>query len=181
MLGLLTFGVNVAPAYGQALELPFEGELTDVDGAPLDGAVGIVVRLYDRAEGGEPYFEERHEAEVIGGRFVLPIGRHAAIDPAIFDGGVLFLGLEIDGDGEELSPRFTIGAVPFAIRALNGGAPGPEGPPGPAGPTGDEGPPGIAGATGTPGVRGPAGPSGAPGPRGHRGPAGPTGADGPKG
>ncbi len=86
--------------------------------------------------------------------------------------------------------------VPYALFALNGGAPGPQGPqgiPGAAGPKGDKGDQGAAGAQGlagpkgeqgdpgVAGVQGPVGPQGLKGDKGDPGAAGPTGATGPQG
>ncbi|MEQ9500038.1 MAG: hypothetical protein RIT81_24400 [Deltaproteobacteria bacterium] len=179
----------LAPATAVAqVTLPFEGFITDEAQMPIDTPVDIVVRLYDVENGGTPLFEETHTGVMpLGGYFYFTIGEVQALDASIFNGAVLYLGVEVGDDATELAPRFRAGFVPFAVRALSadaGGPVGPTGPTGATGPAGLDGPPGPAGPTGPQGAIGPAGgpgPAGAAGPTGAPGPAGATGAIGPQG
>ncbi len=94
------------------------------------------------------------------------------------------LWVEVVVDGKKLTPRRKIGAVPFAVEAMN---PGPKGDTGAAGPQGAAGAQGPKGDTGAAGATGPQGPKGDTGATGTQGPVGPkgdtgaTGAQGPKG
>lgn len=183
-----------APALASAqVQLPFEGFLTDAQDMPIAAPFDAVVRLYDSAEGVTPIFEETHSGVVpMDGYFFLNIGETTALDISLFGGSELYIGVTIIGEDLELAPRFKVGFVPFAVRALSadGGEIGPAGPPGAAGADGADGADGAVGAAGADGANGadgatgPAGPAGAAGPRGATGPiglAGPTGTTGTRG
>jgi hypothetical protein len=95
-----------------------------------------------------------------------------------FDGSERWL--EVVIDGQTMSPRQRVGAVPYASFALSGNE-GPAGPQGPPGPQGATGPQGVQGAEGATGPQGLPGPQGATGPQGLQGPQGVQGATGPQG
>lgn len=174
-------------AFAQTLPgatIHFSGYLTDLGGAPINGLVDVEVRILDQPIGGNELFYEQQRGIVVEeGSFELDIGSVEPMTAAVFEvadgqltGGGRYVGLRLDGDPSELSPRFPITIVPFAMRSLLGdGTPGPQGAPGPAGPIGATGPAGPEGPAGPAGTTGPAGPQGAPGS------AGPTGSQGPQG
>jgi len=197
-------------------QLQFRGSLSSSDGIPVDcpGPLvcstppTIVVRIYtDPNADIAPLFEETHENVFVDkGNFDLQIGLFSPLDPSVF-AQPLFLGLDIDGDGEAL-PRLPLLSVPTAFQAINSqelegfgaddfvkseevgtlvGPIGPEGPEGPAGPKGDagaqgdDGPAGPKGDTGAQGDEGPAGPKGDTGAQGAQGATGSTGSTGSQG
>lgn len=172
-------------AGAQTLEVPFEGLMTDATGGLFDGSVDIEVRIYDMPQGGNEVFFELHSGVPVDqGLFSLPLGSIQPFPQNLFgetDPTLLsddrYIGLWVVGDASELAPRFQVGFVPFAIRALSGssGTPGPIGPQGAAGPAGATGP---AGADGAAGSMGPPGGIGGVGPQGPAGPTGSTGATG---
>jgi hypothetical protein len=173
VLGLIilcVFGISTLQAQIPE-QLHFRGVLTDTYGIPINCVNPlvcstppvIVVRIYTDAEADiPPIFEETHEAVFVDqGIFDLEIGTFSPLDPAVFD-QPLFLGLEINGDGEAL-PRQPLLSVPTAFQAIHAqhlsGLPGseyvtvedvgflegPQGEPGEQGPQGEQGEPGIQG------------------------------------
>ena len=91
------------------------------------------------------------------------------------------LWVEVMVNYKKLSPRRKLGAVPYAVEALNPGPKGDKGDTGAQGPKGDKGDTGAAGPQGPKGDKGDTGATGAQGPKGDKGDTGATGAQGPKG
>ncbi len=109
---LPALSLAAAPAW-----IPVQAYLTDADGNPLDGEHDIDLRLYDADAGGAALFDENHTVMVEQGLVTLYLGANQALDLSLFrDQDELYLGIEIDGDGE-MSPRLTLGSVPFAGHA----------------------------------------------------------------
>ena len=191
MLRFFVFALLVmvaTPAFALPDQFIQEGYLTRQNGAPLNGEVTLRVRLYDRALGGGPLFEEVHQnVTLINGYYAIMVGSVNPIPADIFQRAELYYGLRVD-DGDELSPRTQMVKVPAAFEAdtaLNvigditpntvtiGGvmvidAAGKW--------VGD--PTGLRGPAGVDGAQGERGPQGDPGPMGPRGPAGQDGAVG---
>ena len=124
----LVAGLCVAgPAAAQDMPdvLPYQGMLTDADGAPLDGSVDITFRLYESSDAAEPVWTEAiDDAIVEEGVFYVYLGQEVAVWDDLIDGQTRYLGIEINGDGE-MAPRQKVGAVPYAVlsgnaRALGG-------------------------------------------------------------
>lgn len=105
-----------APAW-----IPVQAYLTDADGNPLSGQHEIDLSVYDSASGGNALFSEAHTTMVDNGLVTLYLGDNQPLDLGLFrDNQELFLGVEVDSDGE-MSPRFTLGAVPYAGFAQHAG------------------------------------------------------------
>lgn len=88
------------------------------DAGPLDGTVSLTLTLFDAATGGSAVHEETvTSAVVVDGELVHELGASAAnpIDDAVLDRPELFLQVVLNG--ETLSPRLPIRAVPYALRA----------------------------------------------------------------
>lgn len=88
----------------------------------------------------------------VNGRFRIPLAD--ACTKAVQANADLWV--EVAVAGKKLSPRKKLGAVPYAIEALN---PGPKGDKGGAGDKGDTGATGPKGSTGATGPKGPPGPT----------------------
>ncbi|MGM0558872.1 MAG: hypothetical protein ACQEVA_20965 [Myxococcota bacterium] len=104
-----------APAAAQVPDtLPVQGFLTDADDAPIDGTTTVTFRLYDNESGGSELWSETRDLEVREGRFSVYLGTQTPVDASLFTGGGdRYLGVTV-GNGEELTPRFTLGTVPYA-------------------------------------------------------------------
>lgn len=182
-----------------------EGWFFRADGTPETGTLSVRFALYTTATSTAIVWQETQSLTLDArGYYSTLLGQSTPLDPAVFDGEVLWVGLRV-ADEAELSPRQPLASVPYAFRAEVaggleiGGQPlidpdtgewlGPEGPgqTGATGPTGATGATGREGPTGPRGVDGPRGPTGATGPTGPTGPAGaigpagPTGPQGPQG
>jgi hypothetical protein len=129
MLMFLGLSAAAQPAL-QGLAFSYQGELT-LAGAPVQGTRTMTFRLFDVPSGG-----------AASGALTLP---QVAVDAGLFTveldyGPGIFVGqqlwLEVEVEGQLLSPRQRITSAPYALYALNGN-PGPIGPPGPPGPKGD--------------------------------------------
>lgn len=191
---LLTALLLVASAFAHAAPqqtlFTYQGSLS-ANGAPANGTYDFTFTLYNAETDGSPLTSPVAipGLTVSNGSFTVDLDF-----PGQFAGEQRWI--EVAVDGQTLSPRQPVGAVPVAQFALNAdvagppGPPGPQGPAGPTGPVGAEGPQGPmgatgaegpAGATGAAGPIGPAGPQGQAGATGAIGPAGPAGATGPAG
>lgn len=191
--------------------LHFQSYLTDRDGQPVFDTVELKIRLFDGpGADAEVLFEEAHDQEVEFGLLNAEIGSVETLDPTIFDGGAVYLEMQVNG--EVLGPRHKLASVPYALRAANALsedqirdalhselAPSDcsEGETvekaadgswtcapmaaGPQGPQGDVGPVGPQGPAGPQGDTGAVGPTGPQGPQGTQGATGPQGAAGPQG
>jgi hypothetical protein len=172
---------------------------------PVSGSLSVTFAIYDAATGGTMLWTETHQITFDNGYFSAELGSTTAFPATVFDGSTRYLGITV-GTDPEMSPRATVGSVPYAFLAndvngdihptsvsvggttvidMNGhwvgqpmGATGATGPQGPIGPAGPVGPAGATGATGSTGAVGPQGPAGA---TGAAGPQGPAGAQGPTG
>jgi hypothetical protein len=107
-----------ASAFATSVELPYQGRLTGVDGAPITGQHTITVRLYNAANSvvfTEPFIN----IDIDDGFFSVQLGA----DPTNYDlqhtvvGTSTSIGIEVDTGGE-MSPRSPIGSVPFATFSL---------------------------------------------------------------
>lgn len=107
----------MAPA-GAAVpgEVSYQGLLLDSGGQPITGPVDLDFDLFDVATGGTSVWSESHTAvDVLDGVYDVVLGSTAPITPALVSGGALWL--EVTVDGETLSPRQRLLAVPYAVRA----------------------------------------------------------------
>lgn len=185
---LMAVWLLIASAAAQAVPqetlFTYQGSLS-ANGGPANGAYDFTFTLYDAETGGSPLTlpVTIPGLTVSNGSFTVDLDF-----PAQFTGEQRWI--EVTVNGQTLSPRQPVNAVPvaqFALDAAVAGPVGPEGPEGPQGPTGatgpegPQGPVGAVGATGPEGPQGPAGAAGATGPEGPQGPAGAAGATGPEG
>lgn len=103
-----------------ALEVNYQGVLTDSADAPLNATVGIAIRIYDDATAGTLLYSESHSGVmVINGLFSLSLGGGlptlGTFDASLFATGGRWL--EVEVDGETLAPRQAFLSVPYAANA----------------------------------------------------------------
>ncbi len=110
-----------APGVSLAQSVPdgvaFAGRVADADG-PVDGAVSLTFRIFDQPSNGTLAWEETYDDTVAEqGLVYVTLGVTAGneLDGTVFDGGAKFLEIEVDGD--LMSPRLPILSVPYATRA----------------------------------------------------------------
>ncbi len=112
----LTLGV-AGPAAAAPQSISFTGNLSDEAG-PVAGSVNITARVFDGNN--QKLWEERHDGvQPKDGLVFLELGsvdrENNALDTTVFDGGARFLEIEVDGD--VLSPRLALLSVPYATHA----------------------------------------------------------------
>jgi hypothetical protein len=105
--------------------LHYQGYLTNAVGDPVhcpdavacpDETFDLTFQLYDSAEGGDPLWEETHEAvPIVRGTFDVELGSEGPIDPAVLSDPT-WLGLSVNGSAE-MAPRQRLVSAAFALRS----------------------------------------------------------------
>ncbi len=94
----------------------FQGLLLDSGGAPLNGVVDLDFALYPTAQGGSAVWTESKPAvSVSDGIYDVELGSTTPLTPSLLAPGTLYL--EVTIEGEVLTPRRPLLAVPYALRA----------------------------------------------------------------
>ena len=101
--------------------LPYQGRLTDANGAPLNGTYSMSFQLYTTASGGSALWSEAWDftdaVVVTDGLFNVLLGSLTPIPQSVITGNSsLWLGISIEADSE-MTPRVQVGSVPFAFQA----------------------------------------------------------------
>jgi hypothetical protein len=91
--------------------ISYQGRLLNADGTPVEGMHTMAFRLYAQASGGVPLWTDSFPVPVEKGLFHVTLG----VDPALFDGRALWLGVWVEGDTEEVTPRQPILPAPYAL------------------------------------------------------------------
>jgi hypothetical protein len=97
----------------------YQGYLTDTNDIPLHGSFDLVFRLYDAASGGaQEWGPETHgSVPVTKGIFQVALGTMLTLNPHEFDEALF---LEIQVNGETMTPRQPMNAVPYAFGLVPG-------------------------------------------------------------
>lgn len=94
-----------------------QGLLVDLEGVAVEGLHEITFSIYSTAEGGDPIWEETFLENFSGGLYSVDLGETVALPDDLFQTSEdLYLAIAVDR-GEELTPRFSITAVPMARMA----------------------------------------------------------------
>jgi len=113
------FLLGVLPLQGAAQvpgQVDFQGLLLDTAGDPVNGLVDLDFALFDAATGGTALWSELHaDVSVVDGVYDVTLGSGTPLTPALLATGDMYL--EISVEGETLSPRRQLLAVPYALRA----------------------------------------------------------------
>jgi hypothetical protein len=112
-IGSMTFD----PALAASRHLVLEGDLHNLDGTPVQGAVSVTVSLFAGQMSTTPQWMEIHQGVMVqAGRFNLVVGSHIALDPLLFDlFPDLWMGMAV-GQDPELT-RIPIGASGYSLAA----------------------------------------------------------------
>ena len=95
--------------------LNYQGKLTDTSGVAINGLVNITFRIYDKDTGGTALWSEFHPGVVVTkGLFDVLLG---TISPLNISFDTLYY-MELEVDGETLSPRILLAATPYSFRAI---------------------------------------------------------------
>ena len=121
-LGPVAALLAAAPALAQTSvpqQLAYEGRLAAVDGTPGTGTHSVEFAIWPTLAGGgsSPLWSDTLSVTVVNGLFSVTLGTTAgdSLPATLFDGTVRFLEITVDGD--LLSPRQSIGSVPYSILA----------------------------------------------------------------
>jgi hypothetical protein len=123
---LIVSGVNAyvafaSPNQSQSPNVPllvgFEGQLSDSQGSPVSGSKTLTFKLYDEATGTNPaLWTEQQTVTVANGLYTVQLGSVTSLQASYFQ-GQRWLGIQVQGDSSELSPRIPVSSVPFALNA----------------------------------------------------------------
>ena len=100
----------------------YQGFITDKDGKALNGDYKITFLLYNRAEGGDPLWQEIHDTvPVENGMLNILLGSvDSTLHTSIFTGKI-FVGIKI-GTEPEMAPRMKLASVPYSIKSEHSGS-----------------------------------------------------------
>ena len=116
---LMAPGLSTAAADEVPPIYPVQGFLTDAEGDPVDGNADIRFRLYDTAD--EVVHQEIVEVSVSNGSFLHYLGLEEPLDADLFRRErELEMGIKV-GTDDEMTPRLSVGTVPFAAYAQAAG------------------------------------------------------------
>jgi len=108
----------LAPAGIVSDTISYQGRLLDGSGNPVDGRRTMDFRLYEDASGGMPLWSQALDVTVEDGLFNVGL----TVDPAHFDGRALWLGVQVQGDAQEMTPRQPLLPIPYALSLRPGAA-----------------------------------------------------------
>ena len=111
----LAVGSSIAWAQAPAL-LPVHGVLNNEQGERVDSPVNVTFSLYTQASGGMAFHTETLAVSPENGVFTAYLGTNVSLDLENFRTEEIYLGVEIEDDGE-MTPRFRIGTTAFAAFA----------------------------------------------------------------
>jgi len=122
-LTLLMLLLTLAAMGQQASVVPtlvnFKGTLTDINGKPLTGTVGVTFYLYKDSEGGAPLWMETQNVQPDkSGRYTVSLGTTTSTGLPIdvfVSGEARWLGVQPEGQAEQ--PRVLLLSVPYALKA----------------------------------------------------------------
>ncbi|MCI0636027.1 MAG: hypothetical protein L0206_19240, partial [Actinobacteria bacterium] len=120
---LICLGLS-SMAGAQSPPVSFQGIALDPDGSPINGSRDIVIRIYDHPSASAPanlfYAESHPDTAFLDGVFRLAIGRGAIQYGDLFSVNIFSepptpRWLEVEIEGEILSPRTEFHSVPYAL------------------------------------------------------------------
>ncbi len=106
--------LSFAPVFAIPQQINYQGKLTDDTGVALDGSYDLVFRIYDAPTGGTLLWSETHSGtSITKGLFDVVLGETNPITMS-FDAQYY---LEIEVEGETMSPRIPLTSVGYSFRA----------------------------------------------------------------
>lgn len=107
------------PAFAQDVPrtMTFQGRLVRADGTPESSPQDLTFTLYASPVGGSPLWQENHLAvPVTNGYYAVVLGSSVGLGDDLVRRSELHLGVALASQSE-LTPRFRMASVPFALRA----------------------------------------------------------------
>ncbi len=99
--------------------ISYQGRLTDDTGTPLDGTYDITFNLYTEEATGYPIWTETHSnVEIHNGLYNVMLGSSVNFPEDVNFSQQYWLGIQVDS-GEELTPRYQLGASPYALNIVD--------------------------------------------------------------
>lgn len=98
--------------------ITFQGMLSDAVGDPIAGTRSVEFSLYEDSLGGSPVWNESKDVLVENGLFATYLGSTNPLDPSLFTGQALFVGVKVESD-PEMQPRRRLATVPYAFKAYD--------------------------------------------------------------
>ena len=103
--------------------ISYQGTLSTAGGTAVNTSIGLTFRLYNIQSGGTALWTEAHTGANIvpvnNGLFNVLLGGITPIPSAVWNNSTVYLGVQVDGDNAELSPREMVSAVPMAMMTAN--------------------------------------------------------------
>ncbi len=98
--------------------ISYQGVLKDAEGNVLTGTHALTLRIYDAEIGGSEVWSDAMELEISNGLFTAILGSSPAAPLNLAFDVPYWLGLSVDGE-DELEPRLTLAAAPYAFTAAS--------------------------------------------------------------
>lgn len=108
----------LAPAAIVSDTISYQGRLMDSGGSPVDATTVMTFNLYADPNDVTPLWSQISSVPVNDGFF----NARLAVDPGHFDGRALWLGVWVEGDAAEMTPRQPLLAAPYALSLRPGAA-----------------------------------------------------------
>jgi microcystin-dependent protein len=106
------------PLWAGSKLLNVQGKLNDNTGNPVgNGNYGMTFRLYTTVTGGSTTWTDSLVVSISSGLFNVTLGTSASLDSISFT-IPYYLGIQVAGDANELSPRQLLGASAYALGSL---------------------------------------------------------------
>ena len=93
--------------------ISYQGRLLDASGNPVDGSRVMTFSLYADPSGGSALWSHSDDVPVGDGLLSVEL----PVNPTLFDGQALWLGVRVGGDAGEMSPRQPLLPAPYALFA----------------------------------------------------------------
>ncbi len=120
IVSILCIGFTVASLFAQSPQLlNYQGKLS-TGGNPATGSLTMIFSIYATATGTTALWSETQNVTVTNGIFNVLLGSVTPIPNSVFIGAGTnerYLGIKVAPDPAEMTPRFRLASVPFAIRA----------------------------------------------------------------
>lgn len=106
----------VVMAQAAPLQVTHTARLTDANGAPLEGAQTLHVRLFDAGTTGANVWDDDFAVTLQDGYTTVVLGSQEALPSSVFDRPEVWLELQV-GTAAPMAPRTRLVSVPYALDA----------------------------------------------------------------